>query len=199
MGKYDLAEVECQKVLDQSMRVIGARKLMIQTALRRHQYVRALELLETLRDEMGMDPDLVVSFAEAQRGLGEHFVRNLAFPDQLEEETEPLVSREELLAQIRERPEVLGCEVVSESGEGDWAEMISAWSAACEQAEHSPILVCFLETKAHSVLVRRLGDGPEHAVVRVRSDATLGRAKHLVDLVAKQTEETENASEKRTA
>jgi tetratricopeptide (TPR) repeat protein len=190
MGKYEAAESECTAALDQATESISARKLMMQMAIKRHAYVKALDLIEALRTDLGDDPDLDGAFVEAQRGLRDRFAGDIALASAiLRGEAGPPVGENGVLDQIRSRSEVIDAQVIPpQSDSEDWGEMITQWKELCLHASTSPIRLAILETSKVTALVRRLGIDQGTLVVTLRPEASFGAAKYLADQLASKSE-----------
>jgi tetratricopeptide (TPR) repeat protein len=187
MGKYDLAEAACQAALAMAPQSISARKLLIHMALKRRLYIRALTLLDDLCGEVGDDPDLVAAELEAQRGLAERFARELLAGTHVHGpgSASTKMTREELLGQIRARPEVLDCRVVGpKEFKSDWAQMLHLWETLCRTRGVSTVRLSFMETRTHSILIRDLGPREGTLVVALMAGSAFGPVKRVADLLA---------------
>jgi tetratricopeptide (TPR) repeat protein len=185
MGKYDLAESECLVVLSQAPQSLSARRLRIQLALRRRLYVRALEQIEDLRDDMGEDPELVTAFLEAQRALAERFSQSLALTRPKGGSGHPPATREELLERLVTQPEIIDCQVVSSSDlESPLGEMLQAWETLESMGSHSVIRMALLHTGTFTFLIRDLGANDGSLVITLAAKAPFGAAKRLAEQFA---------------
>lgn len=189
MGKYETAESECIAALAQAPESISARRLMVQLAIKRRAFVKALNLIEGLRADLGDDPELRSAELETQRGLADRFVSDIALASVILRGRSTLAAnRGEILQQIRRRSEVLDAQVVANGDSAeDWGEMLRAWENLCRGAALSPIRLAVLETTRATALVRSLGSSEGNLVVTIRPDTSFGAVKHLADLLAVQS------------
>ncbi|MBN1477177.1 hypothetical protein JXA47_10520 [Candidatus Sumerlaeota bacterium] len=185
MGKYDLAEAECLVVLNQAPQSLSARRLRIQLALRRRLYVRALEQIEDLRNEMGEDPELVAAFLEAQRGLAERFSQSLALAPPERGSDRPPATRGELLKHLSAQPEIIDCQVVPLSDtDSPLGEMLRAWEALESRGHSGAIRMALLQTASATLLIRDLGADDGSLAITLTAKAPFGVAKRLAEQFA---------------
>jgi tetratricopeptide (TPR) repeat protein len=185
MGKYDLAEAECQVVLNQAPQSLSARRLRIQLALRRRLYVRALEQIEDLQGEMGEDPELVAAFVEAQRGLAERFSQTLALAPPERGPDRPPSTRGELLEHLSAQPEVISCQVVPRGDmDSPLGEMLRAWEELESRERSAAIRMALLQSDSATLLIRDLGADDGSLVITLVGKAPFGAAKRLAEQFA---------------
>jgi tetratricopeptide (TPR) repeat protein len=185
MGKHELAEAECTRVLAHAPDSVSVRKLLVQMALRRRRFAQALGLLEDLRASLGEDPDLISAFLEAQRGLAERFSHELQLAGAFTSHEVSAGTRGELLVQMRERPEVRAAELVGPADRvTPWGDMLRAWETICQRAEVSIVRHALLETSARTVLAREMPNGGGTLVVELEPRAGFGPIKHLAEKFA---------------
>lgn len=185
MGKYDLAEEECHAVLEVAPESVPARKLLVQIAIKRRRFVRAITLLDNLRTETGDDPDLLAAFIEAQRGLTERFYTDLDFEIGPRPSAKATTTRGELLEMMQRRPEVREARVVEGDKEGTaLEEMLWTWGALCQATKLSPVRFSLIEGPDETILVRAMDDGSGAVVVRIKAGVPVGPCKRLAERVA---------------
>lgn len=185
MGKYNLAEHECHRVLTQAPESVSVRKLLALMALKNRHFVRALTYLEDLTSETPEDPEVASMLHEVQRRLAEKFQHELTLSGAFTVRESSAQTRDLILARIRERPEVRRCELITPgNGSETWRELLRDWQAACVRGGVSAPRLTLLETLDRTVLIHAPAAETPTLVVTLAPGAAFGPVKHLAEKFA---------------
>jgi hypothetical protein len=182
MGRNEQAAEECERILDTVPQSQGARRLLIDVALKNRQFLRVVELIDEVEVVAADDPQLIAALIEAQHGLADRFVNEVR-ESSVPRHRPPVAmgtTSDEVLDQIARHRGVDACELISDGDRGGpLCDMVHEWSSILNS--HHRLSMAIIESPDRTIFARRLEPGDRTLVVSLPEGSNVGPIKMLAD------------------